>query len=235
MIISNKYKFIFIKTKKTAGTSIEVYLSKFCSSNDILTPINPPIEPHVARNYKGYWNPLYDIIDQKRGSSQSVLKIYRKTIRKLKKRKKFYNHIPARTLKKRVSKRIWNNYYKFCVERNPWEKTLSDYSMRRDRTNGSLTLNQYFKLGKFCRNIPLYTDNNGKVIVDRIIRYESLSNGLQDVFHSLNIPFNGELGTHAKSNHRLNRTPYQDIFTTTQKKVIESVFADEIAMHCYKF
>ncbi|MEL6382956.1 MAG: chondroitin 4-O-sulfotransferase, partial [Cyanobacteria bacterium J06626_18] len=30
MIISHEYKFIFLKTRKTAGTSIEIALSKFC-------------------------------------------------------------------------------------------------------------------------------------------------------------------------------------------------------------
>ncbi len=39
MIISHKHKFIFIKTRKTAGTSIEIFLSQFCGKNDILTPI----------------------------------------------------------------------------------------------------------------------------------------------------------------------------------------------------
>jgi len=39
MIISHKHKFIFIKTRKTAGTSIEIFLSQFCGKNDTLTPI----------------------------------------------------------------------------------------------------------------------------------------------------------------------------------------------------
>ena len=30
MIVSNKYKFIFIKTPKTGGSSVEFYLSQFC-------------------------------------------------------------------------------------------------------------------------------------------------------------------------------------------------------------
>ena len=40
MIISHKYKFIFLKTKKTAGTSIEISLSRFCGDDDIIIPIN---------------------------------------------------------------------------------------------------------------------------------------------------------------------------------------------------
>ena len=39
MIISHKHRFIFIKTRKTAGTSIEIFLSQFCDKDDILTPI----------------------------------------------------------------------------------------------------------------------------------------------------------------------------------------------------
>ena len=45
MIISHEHKFIFLKTRKTAGTSIELALSQLCGPNDIITPISPNDEP----------------------------------------------------------------------------------------------------------------------------------------------------------------------------------------------
>ena len=39
MIINHRYKFIFLSTRKTAGTSIEIALSQFCDASDIITPI----------------------------------------------------------------------------------------------------------------------------------------------------------------------------------------------------
>ena len=40
MIVSHSRKFIFLKTRKTAGTSLEIALSKYCGPEDILAPIN---------------------------------------------------------------------------------------------------------------------------------------------------------------------------------------------------
>ena len=35
MIISHKHKFIFFKTRKTAGTSLQIALSEFCEDGDV--------------------------------------------------------------------------------------------------------------------------------------------------------------------------------------------------------
>ena len=55
MIINHKYKFIFIKSFKTAGTSLEIALSKFCSENDIITTIVE--EDEKIRKKIGYSGP----------------------------------------------------------------------------------------------------------------------------------------------------------------------------------
>lgn len=55
MIISHRYRFIFLKTRKTGGTSVEIALSPFCSADDIITPIAPPDE--ALRASLGYPGP----------------------------------------------------------------------------------------------------------------------------------------------------------------------------------
>jgi len=41
MILSHRYRFIFLKTMKTAGASVEMSISRFCGLDDIITPITP--------------------------------------------------------------------------------------------------------------------------------------------------------------------------------------------------
>ena len=229
MILSHKYKFIFIKTAKTAGTSIEVFLSQHCGPPDIVTPITPPVEGHQPRNYEGLINPIPEIL-QRPGKLFSAL---RQTTTN---RQKFYNHMPASEVKNRIPADIWNNYFKFCVERNPWDKVLSHYHMHAAREGGSLSLDEYLVRGKFPINSFRYTDRSGtKIIVDRVLRYENLLAELGEVFSQLNIPFDGTLGVAAKSEYRTDRTPYQQVFNDEQRRIVEKAFAKEIELHGYRF
>src|SRR5207248_8990864 len=145
MIISHEYKFIFIKTAKTAGTSIEVFLSPQCGPEDIVTPIAPPVEGHEPRNHEELVNPISELFRQPEGLLAALRNVF-------KRRKKFYNHMPAWLIQQRVPAHIWNGYFKFCVERNPWDKVLSHYHMAASRAGGSLSFEEYLSKGRFPIN-----------------------------------------------------------------------------------
>ena len=40
MIISHRHKFIYLKPRKVAGTSVEVALAQHCGDDDIVTPVS---------------------------------------------------------------------------------------------------------------------------------------------------------------------------------------------------
>lgn len=213
---------------KTAGTSIEIFLSQHCGANDVVTPIYPHVQPHKAQNYMGSWNLLPEILAcRARCIGSAVADLCR--------RRRFYAHMPARVLKVRVSQQIWNDYFKFCVERNPWDKTLSHYHMINDRAGGVITFEEYLEKGHFCINYPKYTGSARNLLVDKVIKYESLMDELGVIFGNLGIPFAGTLGVTAKSEHRKDRDPYQSVFTDEQRRIIEKAFAQEIEMHGYSY
>jgi hypothetical protein len=144
--------------------------------------------------------------------------------------------MPAAEIRDRVGPTVWRSYFKFCVERNPWDKTLSYYHMMNARQGGELTLERFLAGNDFPLNHPKYTDpRDGRIIVDRVLRYERLTDDLTGLFRDLGIPFRGSLGVNAKSEFRTDRRPYRDAYTATQAERVRQVFAQEMHLHGYTF
>ncbi|MGH8556874.1 MAG: hypothetical protein ACRESZ_05315, partial [Methylococcales bacterium] len=149
----------------------------------------------------------------------------------------FYNRMPGAEIREKLGLKIWNRYYKFCVERNPWDKALSYFHMARHRAGGKLSLDEYLAGDTFPINYPRYTEahNASRIIVDRIIDYERLTEGLREVFARVGVPFGALLGVYAKSEYRSDRRAYQQILSSVQARRISEIFAVEIELHGYRF
>jgi hypothetical protein len=228
MIISHQHRFIFIKTVKTAGTSTEIFLSQHCGDDAIVTPIWPHVPPHRARNHMGWWNPIAELQDSDGETGRQILVNW--IIRR-----QYFNHMRAVTLKHRISPRIWNSYFKFCVDRNPWDKTLSYFHMKRKFTGGKLTLDEHLQKQDFCINLPFYCDEKGGLMVDKVVKYETMTDEFKTIFSALGVPFESSLGVNAKSEYRTDRRPYQAVYTPQQRQIVEQAFAKEIQLHGYAF
>ena len=246
MIISHKYRFIFVKTAKTAGTSIEVLLSQICEEEAVVTPFAFPEAAHRPRNFKGRFNPLPEVIYILRSGAVRVhlretLEDYRAGIR-------FRNHTPAWRIRCRVEPQIWRDYFKWCVVRNPFETVLSGWHYYRFKMHKDISLNDYLVLlkkrkerklygvGSFPLNWYNYTDlRSGQVLVDRIAKYENLEDELRLIFRELRIPFRGGLSIRAKGNIRRDKRSYRDVLTCEWRRLIEELFREELEQHGYSY
>ncbi|NEO33002.1 MAG: sulfotransferase family protein [Symploca sp. SIO3C6] len=239
MIISHKYKFIFIKTRKTAGTSIELFLSKLCGENDVLTPIIK--YGHTPQNYCGSFNPIPEITKYSNiliGSNNYPYRLFSSNpIKDCLRKRKFYNHIPAYMIKERISSDIWNDYYKFCFERNPWDKFLSHYYFFKGEIGKKFSFDDYISGKNFAWNYPLYTNplNPNKIMVDYVGKYENLNEELSRIFARLSIPFDGSLSVRAHSQFRKDKRPYQEVLSRKEQDFIDKQFYQEIQMHGFRF
>src|SRR3972149_2177310 len=55
MIVSHSHRFIFIKTRKVAGTSVDLFLSQFCGEEDIVTTLGPDEKLREGMGWGNYW------------------------------------------------------------------------------------------------------------------------------------------------------------------------------------
>ena len=102
MLISHRYRFIYTKTTKTAGTSVESFFEEFCMPDGEWTESHRRDEYVSPAGVVGY-----------RGNNPEG--------------KKWWNHMPAASIKELVGKAIWDSYFKFCVVRDPFDKCISAF------------------------------------------------------------------------------------------------------------
>lgn len=230
MIISHKHKFIFLKTNKTAGTSVEVALSKFCGVDDIITPISERDE--VIRKDLGYLGPRNYSVPLNKYSVKDWAKLILRG-----EKQAYFNHISAYDVRRLIGPKIWNSYFKFCIVRNPWDLVISKYYWHyksEPRPPISEFLGSWAVENLKRRGYGIYTID-GKVVVDRLCRYENLSEEINDVCrNALDIQEEVSL-PRTKSNTRTDKRHYQDILTPEDKYKIQEIFGDEISVLGYEF
>lgn len=206
MIISHKYKFIFIKTKKVAGTSIERILHPLLGDDDIHTRL--------------YW----ESVDSKNCPQKTIEHAGWEFIQR--------NYPDA-----------WNNYYKFTIERNPWDKVVSGWYFWKgvkpeDPACQYDTFSEYL-LDPSRETVGVqewkqYTDND-KIVVDQVLEFNNLHNEFQEVCNHLNIPYHGELA------HVNEKTGYKDFkgyrhqYTAASREKVARLFQKEIEYFGYTF
>jgi len=208
MIISHQNRFVFVKTRKTAGTSIEIVLSQNCGVTDIITPITPEDE-EIRRMAGGLGPQHYEPL--------------------------FYNHAPVQVAQNFLLETGRGPYFSFCVERNPFDKAISLYFWRTRNRSPRPDINATIRSTpvELISNWNLYASGD-TVLVDQIIRYEHLGADLSEVASRLGYASEIDIGgIQAKAGIRANNLPPSQLLTPETIQWIANQCAREISYFGY--
>lgn len=232
MILSHEHKFIFLKTKKTAGTSVELALSEICGPDDIITPVVKKDE--VLRKGRKPQNYVLHPDTYTLGT-RLRLAIGQEARRA---GAEFFNHMAAWQVRRVVPAEIWRSYRKVTIERNPWDREVSYYFWQWKRPENRPPFDEYV-LTKKWRQAPV---NNYKIysighlpIADVFMRYETLDTDFALFVHGLGVERVPELPT-AKGAFRPGESrDYRSFYNEATRDAVARMYAAEIDLFGYEF
>ena len=164
VLVSHKYKFIYIKNKKVAGSSVESFFGKYCIDPKKEYNRNDSISEHIDE---------FGIV----GSRTSGIKDS----------DNWAHHKDAKAIKDDLGKKTFNEYLKFCVIRNPYDKMVSLYFFKRShpRRPTKLSFKEFAKRNS-CNSLNIHSID-GKSVCDYFIRYEYLEEDIKTLCKKLKI------------------------------------------------
>lgn len=239
MIISHSRKFIFVKTMKTAGTSMEIALSRYCGSGDVLSPLIA--EEEVLRREVA-------AIGAQNFERPPAECSRRERLRYLLRRRlpmKYGEHMPAWQIRRMVGEEVWGSYFKFAAVRDPFDRCVSRYFYTRkyfDDTGapeiwdrGSFDQFLRYHPEQINENWKMYTEHD-RVTLDFLVRYEHLEEDLAVV--SRKIGLEGNLhedmqSIRAKGDYRPRGADGAPRLDERQRQLIALMCAKEIELFGY--
>lgn len=216
MIVSHKYRFIFLRTEKTASTSMMKALRNILDEDD-LRPSGrrpswakfSPIHHSALRRYYPQWFGLH-------------------------------THATASQIRDVLGRKIFDSYYKFAVERNPWDRQVSLYAHRKWKKGQPVDHFDRDMRSLIYRNTSYVRLNNWSkyaigrdIVADRVIRYERLAEEIGELVTTLGLP--GPLDLPRLRSYTPGRAHYSTYYSDATRDLVAKWYAREIDALGYTF
>ena len=150
--------------------------------------------------------------------------------------RKAFAHASAQTALAIIGAEVWQEYFTFSVERNPWDTVVSLYFWHY-RDAEPVPFEEFLATERIetlaAKNALTYR-LDGAVAVDRVLRQESLDADLAEVWAELSLP-GTPLLPRAKAGSRPRRAHYREMFTPVTAARVADVFAEAIEEFGYTF
>jgi hypothetical protein len=232
MIVSHEHKFIFLKTKKTAGTAIEAALSELCGPRDVITPYREESEA----DRKGLPPQNYRI--------DHPLKPKRPLFRRLLMRPEryyhpsvgYYEHMPASRVRDYLGEEVWRSYFKFAFDRNPWDRQVSWYlyKTKSRATRPSFERFMASRRRAYVNNHEIYMLDDA-LAVDFVGRYENLKEDLNKALQLAGVKRKIAVPRTNVTPNKDESRSYRSYYSPATEALVAEWYQPEIALLGYGF
>ncbi len=169
----------------------------------------------------------------------------------------FKRHFTAQEIRARIGRDRFEDYFKFTIERNPWDKIVSRYWAYAAEPHKSfykrvpewisgrpLSFDEWFELRvlqarfltfghyRFPRHYDCYMEDENP-LVDFIGRYENLTEHLAVISDRIGIPI--VLAKTRGTGRHKERIPYTERFDERKKRIVETWFRKDLDYLGYRF
>jgi len=232
MIVSHEHKFIFLKTKKTAGTAMEAALSALCGPEDVITPYRAESEEdrqgRPPQNYR-IEHPLKPKRPLWRRLLRRPERYYHQSVG-------YYEHMPAHLVRAYVGDEVWRSYFKFAFDRNPWDRQVSWY-FYKTKSKATRPSFEHFMASRrraYVDNHEIYMDD-GALAVDFLGRYESLDADLAKALAMAGVEKRLAVPKANVTPDKGERKDYRSYYTSKTEALVADWYAPEIKLLGYGF
>ena len=215
MIISHTYKFIYLRTEKTASSSLTDALTAVMADADERPSMN---RPKWAK-----YSPIH----------HGALK------RQLPDLFGLHTHATAAQARRVIGAKTFDSYLKFAVERNPWDRQVSLYHHRSHTTKRTPDFDRdmrsvWYRNTEYTRlnNWSIYAIGR-EVVADVVLRYETLDADIAALWSRLGLPGAPALGR-ARS-YVPDRQHYATYYSDTTRDLVGRWYSREIDALGYRF
>lgn len=187
---------------------MDVALAEYCGPEDAITSLQGEEYLRKERGFRG---------------SQNLVTL----------RGPFLTHQPAADVKHVLGESLWRSYFKFTIERNPYDKAISFYWWRTRERSPRPSLSEFLREREDgLSNWPIYAIDD-VVVADHVLRYEDLSAEMDCLCERFGWP--RLVRVKAKNTIRQDRRHYREVLSTEDRRIVEEVCGREIEALGYEW